>query len=127
MTPELQTILNLLCGSAACCKEKDSSGDGHVGDYVVSVNHPDRSVSSVIVKNQFSPGKDTWSKWEKFSEIGLNIKTCDFKVLYQSYWLLKSGENWKKVLTNKNAFFSMYSNSMTKTGYTMRKLTSGAV
>ena len=81
MTPELQTILNLLCGSAACCKEKDSSGDGHVGDYVVSVNHPDGSVSSVIVKNQFSPGKDTWSKWEKFSEIGLNIKTCDFNDL----------------------------------------------
>ena len=38
MTPELQTISNLLCGSAACCKEKDSSGDGHVGDHVVSVN-----------------------------------------------------------------------------------------
>ena len=59
MTPELQTILNLLCGSAACCKEKDSSGDGHVGDHVVSVNHPDGSVTSVIVKEQFSPGKDT--------------------------------------------------------------------
>ena len=72
-----------------CLFFKNSSGD-HVGDHVVSVNHPDGSVTSVIVKEQFSPGKDTWSKWEKFSEIGLNIKTCDFKVLYQSYWLSKS-------------------------------------
>ena len=70
--------MNLLCRSAACCKEKDSSGDGHVGDHVVSVKC---DVCNCEEKNQFSPGKDTWSKWKKFSEFGLNIKTCDFNDL----------------------------------------------
>ena len=34
MTPEIQTILNLLCGSAVCCKEEVTPVDGHVGDHV---------------------------------------------------------------------------------------------
>ena len=63
MRPELQAILNLLTGSAACCKER--GGDGHVGDHVVSVTHPDGRVTSVIVSVQFSPGWDTWFKWKK--------------------------------------------------------------
>ena len=46
MTPEVQTILHLLSGSALCCKGKD--GHGH-GDHVVSVTHPDGTVTSAIV------------------------------------------------------------------------------
>ena len=65
MTPEIQTILNLLCGSAVCCKEEVTPVDGHVGDHVVSVTHPDGRVTSVIVSVQFSPGWDTWFKWKK--------------------------------------------------------------
>ena len=49
MTPEIQTILNLLCGSAVCCKEEVTPVDGHVGNHVVSVTHPDGRVTSVIV------------------------------------------------------------------------------
>ena len=70
MRPELQAILNLLTGSAACCKER--GGDGHVGDHVVSVTHPDGRVTSVTVPDKFSPGEETWFKWRKFSESGLN-------------------------------------------------------
>ena len=46
MTLEVQTILHLLSGSALCCKGKD--GHGH-GDHVVSVTHPDGTVTSAIV------------------------------------------------------------------------------
>ena len=79
MTPELQIILNLLSGSAACCKEK--GGDGLVGDHVVSVTHPDGRVTSVTVPDKFSPGQETWFKWRKFSESGLNLNTCAFNDL----------------------------------------------
>ena len=79
MTPELQIIFNLLSGSAACCKER--GGDGHVGDHVVSVTHPDGRVTSVTVFDQFLPGEETWFKWRKFSVSGLNLNTSGFNDL----------------------------------------------
>ena len=59
MTPEVQTILHLLSGSALCCKGKD--GHGH-GDHVVSVTHPDGTVTSAIV--MFSPKSFVMAHYE---------------------------------------------------------------
>ena len=78
MTPEIQTILNLLCGSAVCCKEEVTPVDGHVGDHVVSVTHPDGRVTSVIVSVDFLLDGIRGLSGKKFSELGLNFYSCDF-------------------------------------------------
>ena len=55
MTPEIQTILNLLCGSAVCCKEEVTPVDGHVGDQFVSPTFHSRNLRSNPDTDELSP------------------------------------------------------------------------